>query len=137
MEKVRPQFWDTGSDVGAGKSLFNYRRIWRFAIFLLALVALVPLMVMAFIDYNVTRHSLESENLLRTSRTTSNTRRTVAYFLKERTKALDFLAQEQGVEALRDNKNLAKGLASLQQSFGGFVDIGVIDDRGRQIAYIG
>ncbi|OIQ51273.1 Sporulation kinase E [Pseudodesulfovibrio hydrargyri] len=137
IEKIRPQFWDTESDAGAGKSLFNYRRIWRFAIFLLALVALVPLMVMALIDYNVTRHSLESENLLRTSRTTSNTRRTVAYFLEERTKALEFLVQDQGVGALRDNRNLAKVLASLQQSFGGFVDIGVIDAQGRQIAYIG
>lgn len=137
IEMIRPQFWDTDPDGGVGKSLFNYRRIWRLAICLLALVALIPLMVMAFIDYNVTRSSLESENLLRTSRTTSNTRRSVAYFLEERTRALDFLAEHEGIEGLRDCDNLAKVLASLKTSFGGFVDIGIIDSQGRQIAYIG
>ena len=75
LEKIRPQFWDTDPSVGPAKSLFNYRRIWRFAMTMLTVVALVPLLVMAFIDYNVTRHSLEQENLLRTARTTSNTRR--------------------------------------------------------------
>lgn len=137
LEKIRPQFWDTPSSVGSGKSLFNYRRIWRFAIAVLVVVALVPLLVMAFIDYNVTRHSLESENMLRTARTTSNTRRTVAYFLEERTKALDFLADHNGIQTLRDRAHLAKVLDSLKASFGGFVDIGVIDEAGRQIAYIG
>ena len=123
--------------VGPAKSLFNYRRIWRFAIVLLTVVALVPLMVMATIDYNVTRHSLVQENLLRTARTTSNTRRTVAYFLEERTRALDFLAEHQGIGRLRESANLAEVLASLKTSFGGFVDIGVIDGHGRQVAYIG
>ena len=32
---------------------------------------------------------------------------------------------------------LAEVLASLKTSFGGFVDIGVIDGHGRQVAYIG
>ena len=137
LEKIRPQFWDTDPGVGPAKSLFNYRRIWRFAMTLLTVVALVPLLVMAFIDYNVTRHSLEQENLLRTARTTSNTRRTVAYFLDERTRALDFLAEQQGIKNLREGGNLAAVLTSLKDSFGGFVDLGIIDDRGHQIAYIG
>ena len=137
LEKIRPQFWDTDPTVGPAKSLFNYRRIWRFAMTLLTVVALVPLLVMAFIDYNVTRHSLEQENLLRTARTTSNTRRTVAYFLEERTRALDFLAEQQGIKNLRDGDNLAGVLTSLKDSFGGFVDLGIIDARGHQIAYVG
>lgn len=137
IEKFRPQFWETPSSVGPGKSLFNYRRIWRFAIAVLVVVALVPLLFMAFIDFNVTRHSLESESLLRTSRTTSNTRRTLEFFLKERQQALDFLAKQQGVDNLLDCDNLARVLDSLKSSFGGFVDIGIIDDKGEQIAYLG
>jgi signal transduction histidine kinase len=137
IEKIRPQFWDKDDPVGPGKSLFNYRRIWRFAIGMLAVVALVPLCVMAFIDYNVTRHSLESENLLRTARTTSNVRRTVNFFLKERQQALDFLVNHQGVQALRDCENLERVLAALKSSFGGFVDIGIINNKGRQVAYLG
>ena len=137
IEKIKPQFWETDSGTGPTKSLFDYRRIWRKAIAVLALVALVPLCVLAFIDYNVTRRSLESENLLRTARTTSNARRTVAYFLEERTRALDFLAEHQGIARLMDRNNFAKVLSSLKSSFGGFVDIGIIDNRGRQVAYIG
>lgn len=137
LKKMKPQFWDIDSSVGPGRNLFNFRRIWRFAIMLLAAVALIPLLTMAFIDYNVTRHSLESENLLRTARTTSNARRTVAYFLEERATALDFLVKIQGIANLRNSENLAKVLESLKSSFGGFVDIGIIDDKGRQIAYLG
>ncbi len=116
IEKIRPQFWHTDTNAGPGKNLFNYRRIWRFAIVLLTVVALVPLLVMAFIDYNVTRHSLESETLLRTARTTSNTRRTVSYFLKERMRALEFLAYQQGVSNLKDPEKLGKTLKSMQKS---------------------
>jgi len=134
---IKPQFWDTDTGPGPGKNLFNYRGIWRLAIMLLVVVALVPLLVMAFIDYNVTRHSLESEILLLSSRTTSNTRRTVAYFLDERERALEFLALHQGVDNLRNRRNLESILNSMKSSFGGFVDIGLIDDEGRQIAYIG
>ena len=137
LEKILPQPWDTDSGSGPGKSLFNYRRIWRLAIPLLAVVALIPLMVMGFIDYNVTRHSLEQENLLRTARTTSNARRSMAYFLEERTKALQFLAENQGITTLRDQAKLAATLDSLKSSFGGFVDIGVINAKGQQIAYVG
>ncbi|WP_419788389.1 sensor histidine kinase [Pseudodesulfovibrio sp.] len=137
FEKIRPQFWDTDAAVGPARSLFNYRGIWRLAIVILAVVALVPLLVMAFIDYSVTRHSLESENLLRTARTTSNTRRTVGNFLDERTKALEFLADHQGIDKLRNASQLAGLLVSLKKSFGGFVDLGVIDNRGKQIAYVG
>ncbi|MBC16914.1 Histidine kinase [Pseudodesulfovibrio profundus] len=137
LEKIRPQFWDTDASMGPGKSLFNYRRIWRFAIALLAVVALVPLCVMAFIDYNVTRHSMESENLLRTARTTSNTRRTVAFFLQERQQALEFLAFQQGVQNLRQQESLEMTLKSMQSSFGGLVDLGLIDAKGSQIAYAG
>ncbi len=137
LEKIRPQFWDTDSDAGSAKSLFNYRRIWYFAIAVLAVAALIPLLGMALIDYNVTKHSLEYENLLRTSRITSNIRRTVAAFLEERTKALEFLAQQYGTAMLSEEENLRKVLSSLKASFGGFVDIGLIDEHGRQIAYIG
>ena len=136
IEKVKPQFWDTGTATGPARNLFDYRRIWRFAIVLLAGVALIPLLIMAFIDYNVARHSLESENLLRTARTTSNTRRTVAYFLNERTKALKFLADQHGIGSLRDPKLLGEVLESLKNNFGGLVDIGVIH-QGRQVAYAG
>jgi signal transduction histidine kinase len=137
LRRLIPEFWDTDPDAGPYKSLFNYHRIWRLAIGLLAVVALVPLIVMTLIDYNVTRSSLESENLLRAARTTSNTRRAVSYFLDERKNALEYIVLQEDVGGLRDQQRLARVLDALKGSFSGFVDLGLIDGHGRQVAYVG
>ncbi|WP_147822455.1 sensor histidine kinase [Salidesulfovibrio onnuriiensis] len=137
LKRFKPDFWETDPEAGPYKSLFNYQRTWRKTIVLLAVVALVPLIVMTLIDYNVTRKSLESENELRIARVTSNTRRSVTYFLDERKSALEFIAQRESLRSLRSPKRLSAILAGLKESFGGFVDIGLIDSNGKQVAYVG
>ncbi len=137
LKRFKPDFWDTNPEAGPHKSLFNYRRTWRQAIALLTVVALVPLLIMTFLDYNVTRRSLESENILRLTRVTSNTRRSVAYFLDERKSALQFIVQRETVKNLHDTTRLGNILRGLKNSFGGFVDIGLIEGSGRQVAYVG
>lgn len=137
LKRLRPDFWDTNPHAGPHKNLFNYRRTWRMTVLLLAVVALVPLMVMTFIDYNVTRHSLESENELRLARVTSNTRRAVSHFLDERKSALQFIAQRESLKTMRSPKRLAAILEGLKESFGGFVDLGLIDNTGQQVTYVG
>lgn len=137
MKRLKPDFWETNPEAGPHKSLFNYRRTWRQAIGLLTGVALVPLLIMTFLDYNVTRRSLKSENSLRLTRVTSNTRRSVSYFLDERKSALHFIAQREAIQDLRNPKRLEEILQGLKKSFGGFVDMGLINGAGEQVAYIG
>lgn len=137
LKWFKPEFWDANPEAGPHKSLFNYRRTWRQASLLLAVVALVPLMIMTFMDYNVTRRSLKSENLLRLARVTSNTRRSVTYYLDERKNALQFIVNHENVETLKNPKRLRQVLENLKNSFGGFVDMGLIDGSGRQVAYVG
>lgn len=122
---------------GPYKHLFNFRRIWKLAVFLTSCVVLIPLVSMAVIDYKVTQDAVESEILLRTSRLVSNTRRTLSYFLAERKAALDFIDQDNTYAELNDPRRLAEILANLKAGFGGFVDIGVIDSQGRQKTYVG
>lgn len=138
FEKLKPKFWDY-QDVAAGpfKHLFNFRRIWKLAVVLVSLVALIPLVSITLIDYGVTQHSVESEVLLRTARLVSNTRRTVSFFLAQRRSALDFVVRDNGYNSLRDPKRLSEILENLKQGFGGFVDLGVIDSTGRQRTYAG
>jgi two-component system NtrC family sensor kinase len=140
MIKIRfkPKFWDH-QDVAAGpfKSLFNFRRIWKLAAFLTAGVALVPLIFMAIIDYNVTQNAIESEILLRTSRLVSNTRRNISFFLDERKFALNFVIHDNTLENLKNPDRLAIILENLKKSLGGFSDLGVIDESGVQINYVG
>ena len=116
---------------------FNFRRIWKLTIWLTAAVTIIPLVIMAVIDYRVSQAAMESEILFRTSRLVSNTRRSVSYFLIERKAAIDLVIQNDSYESLREQRRLEQVLAHLKNSFGGFLDLGVIDDQGVQIAYAG
>jgi len=138
LKKLKPIFWDY-RDVAAGphERPFNFRRMWKRAAFLTAGVALVPLILLTAIDYHVTQKSIESENLLRTSRLVSNTQRSIFYFLEERKDALDFIAEENTFDALCNPKTLGEILKNLKNSFGGFTDLGVIDPLGIQRSYVG
>ena len=136
--RFKPDFWDSKQQEGdriAG--LFDYRSTWRKAVVLLAVVALVPLMLMTFIDYSVTKHSLKSENLLNLARVTSNTRRVVNHYLGERRNALQYVVHKETIETLRKPERLGGILDSLKRSFGGFMDLGLISATGTQVAYIG
>ncbi|MFZ2631604.1 MAG: ATP-binding protein [Desulfosalsimonadaceae bacterium] len=119
------------------KHMVNYGRLWRSAVMLTALSAILPLLAITWVDYNVTRKAVDSEAIERTSRTVSNTKRAIAGFLAERKSVLDFIVHDNVIEDLVDPLRLAVILENLQKSFVGITDIGVIDGTGRQVAYIG
>ena len=137
FDRLRPEFWNGAVEGGPYRSLFNYRRLWRLSAALLAAVSLTPLCIMTVIDYGVTKRAVVQENLHRTTITTSNTRRTLSYFLDERLAALKFAAREEAYADLATPERLAALLSDLKAAFGGFMDLGVIDDAGRQVAYVG
>jgi len=138
IANLKPKFWDH-ADVSQGshKHLFNFRKIWKLTIFLTLAVTLIPLLVVATIDYRLSRNTMESEIVLRTARLVSNTRRTVSYFLAEHKAAIDFLILNESLEHLVSPGYLEKVLESLKKGFGGFADLGVVSDQGRHLAYIG
>jgi two-component system, NtrC family, sensor kinase len=138
MKRLKPAFWDyRAADSGSFKNLFNFRRIWKLAVILTACVAIVPLIVLAIVDLNVTKHSTEDQITLRISKLVSNTERSVSFFLEERKYALHFIVKSNSFEKLIARKNLASILESLKQTIGGFTDLGVIDASGKQIRYVG
>jgi two-component system, NtrC family, sensor kinase len=137
-KQLKPRFWDHHDAVsGADQHTFNLRRIWYLSVLLTAGAALIPLCLLAAIDYQVTQKAIESENVLRISRLVSNTRRTIAFLLIERRHALQFLVRDNPLEELSTPGRLDEMLKNLQESFGGFTDLGVIDAQGRQISYSG
>jgi two-component system NtrC family sensor kinase len=138
MGMLKPKFWDY-YDVAAGpyKHLFNFRRIWKWAVLLTAGVSLLPLISITLIDYDFTQRAIESEIMLRTSRLVSNTRRSISFFLAERKSALNFIDHENTFEELNDHIRLGEIMVNLKNAFGGFVDLGVIDSSGTQRTYVG
>jgi two-component system, NtrC family, sensor kinase len=135
---LKPEFWDyVDAAAGPFTPLFNFRRIWQLAVLLTVGVAVVPLVAITAVDYQVTQKSIESEIALRTSRLVSNTRRAVSFFLEERRAALDFIVRDNTFADLNDPERLETILRNLKSAFGGFTDLGVIDPLGYQRLYVG
>ncbi len=138
LDKLKPIFWDSPEpSTGPYAYMFNFRRIWKWAVLLTAGVTLFPLIFITAIDFDYTRKSIESEILLRTSRVVSNAKRNISFFLSERKAALDFIVLDNSIEELRDPLVLAGILKNIREGFGGFEDLGVIDAKGRQVGYVG
>jgi two-component system NtrC family sensor kinase len=138
LGKLKPKFWDH-YDVASGsqKQLFNFRRIWLLAVLLSVGVSLVPLIFITVLDYRATRKGIESEIRLRTARLVSNTRRSVTFFLEERRSAIQFITGLHPCQDFGNSTELRLILENLKQSFGGFVDLGIIDSEGNQRSYAG
>ena len=119
------------------KQMFDFRRIWRQAVIITSLVALVPLVVTTAVNYSLTRKSIEDEDLLRTLRVGSNARHSVSFFLSERLSALTFIAMDNSFDRLKDPNRLRSLLETFDASFTGVVDLGLIDKHGEQLAYVG
>ena len=115
----------------------DYRPMWLLMCCVLAASCLLPLIVIAVADYGISRRTVERGEQLRTERLASNARRSIAHFLQERLDALAFTAHNVGIEALRSSSQMADVLSLLKQDFGGFTDIGLVDDSARQVSYSG
>ncbi len=138
LARLKPAFWGHKDHASSlRKDALNFKALWYRTVFFTSIAAVVPLLFLATIDYNVTKRAAESEIMLRTGRLVSNTRRTISFFLEERKAALDFIAHDYSLEDLRDHRQLASLLAHLKATFGGFSDLGIIDMAGDQIAYWG
>ncbi len=139
LRKLRPQFWDHSEQAGGlFTHMFNFRQIWKLSISLMSAVTLLPLIIITLVDYNFTQRAIESDILMRTSRITSNAKRSLSFFLTERKYALDFLVHDNSFDSLNDEEHLADILENLQKGFGGgFEDLSVIDADGRQRTYVG
>ncbi len=115
----------------------DYRQTWGTTIFTLMTTALVPLIVMALIYYQLIETSINTESLLRTERLASNTRRAVSFFLEERLDALTFAVNEASYDQLTRPGGLDEVLRNLKLGFGGLTDLSVMMDNGTQVAYAG
>jgi len=115
----------------------DYRTIWVIGISVLVATALVPLLAVTIIHYQLIQKSVDSELTLRAERLTSNARRVVTFFLEERLDALRFTVSEIGYDQLTDPDHLAEILRNLKLGFGGLTDLSVIAHTGAQVAYAG
>jgi len=115
----------------------DYRTIWVVGISVLVATALMPLLVVTIIHYQLLQKSVDSELILRAERLASNARRAATFFLEERLGALRFTVSEIAYDQLTDPDHLAEILRNLKLGFGGLTDLSVIAHTGTQAAYAG
>jgi signal transduction histidine kinase len=115
----------------------RYRRLLVSVGLSVAAVSVFPLVIMTWVNYHQYQQAFHSEMIRPITRLTSNAQRSLEFFLSERTSALTMVIREKSADELRDQKSLDRLLENMKASFGGFVDLGLIDLDGNQISYAG
>jgi two-component system NtrC family sensor kinase len=114
-----------------------YANLQKKIIFITLLVSFIPLISLSVIIYyqfaQVFRNKIEEQIEYR-SRVQSNA---IELFLKERTAILLAMADTYSFDYLAEKNNLDKIFQIMNHRVGGFIDLGLIDDAGRHVAYVG
>jgi len=115
----------------------RHRRLWKNVVILTSFVSLTPLIIMTFVNYHQYKSAFESEMIYPVSRIASKTRQSLESFLAERRSVLNMIVRDRSFKELDDPKKLTVLFRNLKESFGGFVDLGLIDSEGNQRTYAG
>lgn len=115
----------------------RYRALMWQAGLSISLIAVLPLLVMTWINYSQFEETFHQELIRPVARFTANAKRSLEAFLRERISALDLIIREKSITELSDKKALSRLLSNMKEAFGGFVDLGLIDPEGNQVSYAG
>jgi two-component system NtrC family sensor kinase len=114
-----------------------YRLLRRRIIALMIVVTVIPLFSMAAIDFHQYRNTLRQEIIKPLLALVNKSKHSMELFFSERLSAVSFIGSEHSFEELADEENLKRIFLAAQQEFEGFVDLGLIDENGVQVNYVG
>ena len=120
-----------------GDSPERYRVLRRNMIALMILVTVLPLFLMAAVNYHQYRKSLREETVNPLRVLVNKTKHSCELFLAERVSAVSFIASAYSYDELADEAFLNRIFRVTKREFGGFIDLGLIDDTGIQVSYAG
>ncbi len=115
----------------------RYRGLYWNLILIPFLAAVIPLLIMGVINYRQDASAYRAESRYLISRVLSNTKRSLQFAIEERRAVLSLVARGRSHKALSDETHLMAILRDLRETFGDFVDLGLIDSDGRQEFYVG
>jgi len=122
---------------GAGESRPAYRSLFRRFVGLTLICSLVPLILIIWLGYVFYADSAGAKAKAAFSARVDNHRQIIELFLKERLARLRLLAETQKLDQLVDPARFKSLLDRLNKDGRSFTDLGVIDDLGRHLVYIG
>ena len=116
----------------------RYRLFQRNIRILMIVLTIVPLFMMALINYHQYQSGLKQEMIEPTKLLVSKTRHSFEFFLNERQSLIKSISYFYSLNDLCDEKRLNHILFILKKEFVGFVDLGLINGSdGRQMCYVG
>jgi two-component system, NtrC family, sensor kinase len=115
----------------------RYRLLRRNMIILMILVTIVPLVIMATVNYYQYQTTLRDEIVNPLKGLVNKTKHSFELFLAERFSAVSFIASAYTFDQLADEATLNRIFRVTKQEFVGFVDLGLIDASGTQVNYVG
>jgi two-component system NtrC family sensor kinase len=114
-----------------------YRRLQQKIILLTLLVTFTPLLLLGVIIYRQFA-GMYTEKIREQIRHRAEFQaEALDLFLKERSAILGTIADTHSFPVMADAETLGRKLAIMNQKAGAFVDLGVIDHTGHQVAYVG
>ncbi len=135
LRQLAPEGLKDFPDYGEGPERYSLLR--KNLIFIICGVALIPLVLMAAINYYQYQSALKEEIVRPVRRLITSTKHTLELFLTERESTLRLLIRERTFEELSDQARLNHISRSLRHEFPEFVDLGLIDSSGLQRSYAG
>ena len=120
-----------------GTSPERYKALRRNIIILMILVTVIPLSLMATINYYQYQKNLRDEIINPLNVLTNKTKRSFELFLEERLSTVRFIASAYTFKELSDPVILNRILSVLKREFEGFVDLGLISSKGKLLCYAG
>jgi two-component system NtrC family sensor kinase len=115
----------------------RYNILRRNILILMILITIIPLSLMAFINYHQYQAALKDEIVAPLRILVNKTKNSFELFLAGRLSLINFVASAYSYDQLADEKNLNRIFRVLKKEFEGFVDLGLIDSSGLQVSYTG
>ena len=135
FRQVMPKGLKDFPNYGEGGERYNLLR--KNFVLIVCATAIIPLLLMAVINYYQYQSVLKEEIVKPLRRLITSTRHSLELFLSERESTLRLLIRERTFEELSSQARLNFIFQSLKAEFPEFVDLGLIDASGLQRSYSG
>ncbi len=125
------------SDVDEAESPVRYALLRRKIFALMAAATLIPLLAMGVLNYYEHQSTMarEIQNPLRVL--VNKAKSSFELFLTERSSTVSLIASAYTYPELADEQKLGRIFSVMKKEFKGFVDLGLIDENGTQVNYVG
>ena len=115
----------------------HYRALKRKIVLIMAAAAIIPLIILAAINYTEFQSAFMREVQTPFRSMVSKTKTSFELYLAERSSTVSLIASIYAYGDLADQRTLRRIFLAMQKEFSGFADLGLIDEQGRLVNYVG